>query len=66
MPLTRRQLYDYHDIDRGELKLIRIGHALWPCSSEKDDKSGDPSLKAALLARLSGLFGGSSGNIEPS
>ena len=29
MKLTNRQKYDYRDIDRGELKLIRIGHALW-------------------------------------
>lgn len=27
--LTKRQLYDYHDIDPWELKLIRVGHALW-------------------------------------
>jgi hypothetical protein len=29
MPLSRRQKYDYRDIDRRELKLIRIGHYLW-------------------------------------
>ena len=29
MKLTRRQLYDYTDVDRGELKLIRVGHAIW-------------------------------------
>lgn len=29
MKLTKRQLYDYRDVDRGELKLIRIGHAIW-------------------------------------
>ena len=29
MSLTRRQKYDYTDIDRGELRLIRVGHALW-------------------------------------
>ncbi len=27
--LTNRQLYDYKDIDRWELFLIRCGHHLW-------------------------------------
>lgn len=27
--LTNKQLYDFRDIDRGELKLIRVGHCLW-------------------------------------
>lgn len=29
MKLRARQKYDYRDLDRGESKLIRIGHALW-------------------------------------
>jgi hypothetical protein len=27
--LSRKQLYDYCDIDPWELKLIRVGHSLW-------------------------------------
>jgi hypothetical protein len=27
--LTNRQKYDYRDVDRYELKLIKVGHALW-------------------------------------
>jgi hypothetical protein len=27
--LGKRQKYDYRDIDRAELKLVRVGHALW-------------------------------------
>lgn len=29
MKLTNRQLYDYRDVEWGELRLIRVGHALW-------------------------------------
>ena len=29
MPLTRRQRLDYYDTDPTELRLIRIGHAIW-------------------------------------
>jgi hypothetical protein len=29
MPLTRKQRHDTYDIDRRELKLIRVGHYLW-------------------------------------
>jgi hypothetical protein len=29
MKISARQKYDYRDLDRGEAKLIRIGHALW-------------------------------------
>lgn len=29
MKLTARQKYDYHDIDRNELFLIKVGHACW-------------------------------------
>lgn len=27
--LSKRQKYDYRDVDRWELKLVRVGHALW-------------------------------------
>ena len=39
MPLTNRQKYDYVDVDRGELKLIRIGHALWHILRKERRKS---------------------------
>jgi hypothetical protein len=29
MPLTRKQRHDTYDINRRELKLIRVGHYLW-------------------------------------
>lgn len=29
MKLTNKQKYDRRDIERGELKLIRVGHSLW-------------------------------------
>jgi len=29
MKLASRQKYDYRNIARGELKLVRVGHALW-------------------------------------
>ena len=44
MPLTNRQKYDYVDIDRGELKLIRVGHSLWSLlRRERRQKRVDPS-----------------------
>lgn len=29
MKLRARQKFDYRNLDRGEARLIRIGHALW-------------------------------------
>ena len=29
MKLTKRQKYDYRDIDRTELLLIKVGHHVW-------------------------------------
>jgi hypothetical protein len=29
MTLTKRQRYDYRDIDWREAKLIKVGHAIW-------------------------------------
>lgn len=40
MSLTKRQKYDYHDIDRGELRLIRVGHALWAMLKREKLKYG--------------------------
>jgi len=39
MPLTRKQRHDTHDIDRRELKLIRVGHYLWALHKKERGKS---------------------------
>jgi hypothetical protein len=41
MPLTRKQRHDTYDIDRRELKLIRVGHYLWSLHKKERGKS-DP------------------------
>jgi hypothetical protein len=41
MPLTRKQRHDTHDIDRRELKLIRVGHYLRALAAKECGKS-DP------------------------
>jgi hypothetical protein len=38
-PLTRKQRHDTFDIDRRELKLIRVGHYLWALHKEERGKS---------------------------
>jgi len=38
MPLTRKQRHDTHDIDRRELKLIRVGHYLWSLHKKERGK----------------------------
>jgi hypothetical protein len=39
--LTRKQRHDTYDIDRRELKLIRVGHYLWSLHKKERGKS-DP------------------------
>jgi hypothetical protein len=39
LPLTRKQRHDTHDIDRRELKLIRVGHYLWALGKKECGKS---------------------------
>jgi hypothetical protein len=46
MTLPARKKYDYHDIDRGELKLIRIGHSLWSQLKRERRLNPTPSVKA--------------------
>ena len=43
---------DRHDIDRRELKLIRVGHALWAIYKKERRKSGNVSEERALEAAL--------------
>lgn len=51
--LTRRQKYDYHDIDPWELKLIRIGHALWALLRRERRQNGvHVSEERALYAAI--------------
>lgn len=38
--LSKRQLYDYRDVDRSELKLIRINHALWAMLRRERRRNG--------------------------
>jgi len=53
MPLSRRKLYDYRDIDRYELLLIRTGHALWRLyKAERAKKPQDVREIGALLEAL--------------
>jgi hypothetical protein len=50
MKTSRRS--DRHDIDRGELKLVRVGHALWAIMKRDRAKNGgylsqsDPTWEA--------------------
>ena len=49
--LSRRQKYDYRDADRYELKLIRVGHALWGMYKRDRATLGIPlSERQALYA----------------
>lgn len=51
--LTHRQKYAYHDIDPWELKLIRIGHALWAILRRERRQIGYPlSEESALYAAI--------------
>ena len=49
MKLLARLKYDYRDLDRGEAKLIRIGHALWRDRRKLGDTVADrEGISAAL------------------
>jgi hypothetical protein len=55
--LTKRQKYDYRDIDRGELKLIRVGHALWvQYKREKRQNGGYLSEEQPIYAALQTIW----------
>ena len=47
--LTRRQKYDYRDVDRWELKLIRVGHAVWALFKQERAANGPTVEQDALL-----------------
>jgi len=46
------QRNDRHDIDRHELKLIRVGHHLWAIYKKECGKSGNVSERRALWEAL--------------
>ena len=49
MRLTARQKYDYRDLDRGEARIMRIGHALWRDRRKLGDAvATDEGINAAL------------------
>ena len=45
MTLTARQKYDHREIDWRELKLIRVGHALWTLYKRDRAKKGYPDIE---------------------
>ena len=47
--LSKRKRYDYHDIDRWELKLIRVGQAVWLQYKRERAKQGTPSIEIQAL-----------------
>jgi hypothetical protein len=49
--LTHKQKYDYHDIDPWELKLIRVGHALWTLLRAERRSLGQPLCEELALKR---------------
>ena len=51
MTLSRRQKYDYRDIDRRELALILEGHAIWLQFKRLRAANGPTVEQDALLQR---------------
>lgn len=49
MSLTRRQRHDTHDVDRFELRLIRVGHALWALLRRERRQRGIPLREIGAL-----------------
>lgn len=47
--LNKRSKYDYRDIDWRELKLIRIGHAVWALYKGERALNGTYQEQEALL-----------------
>jgi hypothetical protein len=47
--LTKRQKYDYRDIDWRELKLIRVGHAIWALYKRERLKKGSTGVEESVL-----------------
>ena len=50
--LTRKQRNDRRDLDPRELKLIRVGHAIWGIYKKERGKSGTVSEERALQSAL--------------
>jgi hypothetical protein len=48
----RKYIREAHDIDRRELKLIRVGHYLWARYKKERGKSGPLSEQRALETAL--------------
>jgi hypothetical protein len=57
MPLTRKQRHDTYDIDRRELKLIRVGHYLWSLYKKECGKSDPLREQKALETALQTVWG---------
>lgn len=47
--LSRRQKYDYRDTDRREMKLIRVGHAIWALYKQERAKKGCTGIQESVL-----------------
>jgi len=47
--LSKRQKYDYRDIDWRELKLIRVGHAIWALYKRERSSQGSTGLQIRAL-----------------
>jgi hypothetical protein len=56
--LSKRQRYDYRDTDKRELKLIRVGHAIWALHIRERAKKGSTGpQEQALLAACETVWG---------
>jgi mannitol-1-phosphate/altronate dehydrogenase len=54
--LSRRQRYDYRDIDRRELALIVKGHAVWLRFKRERAKNGPTVVQDALLQQCEEIW----------
>jgi hypothetical protein len=56
MGLTARQRYDYRDIDTWELKLVRVGHAIWVLLKQERAKKGSTGCEEHALLEACGTI----------
>ena len=49
MPLSAKKRYDYRDIDPWELKLIRVGHAIWRLYRRENARNASYLLERKAL-----------------
>jgi hypothetical protein len=54
MTITQRRRNDRHDIDRGELKLIRVSHYLWSLYRRKSEPLSE---RQALWSAIETMIG---------